>query len=107
MNGLEKAWSLHLAEQKAAGEISEWWYEPMSLRLAKGSTYKPDFMVVTATGFVEFHETKGFMREAANVRLKVAAEKFPQFVFRLIRRIAKKDGGGWNVVVIGKGLDDE
>lgn len=101
MNGLEKAWSLRLAEQKHAGEIVQWWFEPMSLRLAKGSSYKPDFMVVDADGLVEFHETKGFMREAANVRLKVAAEKFPQFVFKLVRRIPKKDGGGFSIKVVG------
>lgn len=104
MNGLEKAWSLVLEERKHAGEIVEWWFEPMSLRLAKGSSYKPDFMSVDADGYVEFHETKGHMREAAYVRLKVAAEKFPQFVFRLIRKRKKADGGGFDVQVVGPEL---
>lgn len=104
MNGLEKAWSLRLDEQLHAGEIAAWWFEPMSLRLAKGSMYKPDFMVIDADGLVEFHETKGFMREAAFVRLKVAAEKFPQFVFRLIKKRTKKNGGGFDVTVIGAEL---
>lgn len=90
-----------MEEQRHAGEIVRWYFEPMSLRLAKGSSYKPDFMVIDAEGLVEFHETKGFMREAANVRLKVAAEKFPEFVFRLIRKRTKKDGGGFDVQTVG------
>lgn len=105
MNGLEKAWSLRLEERKHSGEIQEWWFEPMSLRLAHGKAfYKPDFMVLMADGFVEFHETKGYMEIAANVRIKVAADKFPLFVFRLIRRKKKADGGGFDVCVIGPEL---
>ena len=105
MNGLEKAWSLHLQEQKHAGEIVEWWFEPMSIRLARPRCgYKPDFMVVTKDGFVEFHETKGHMEAAAFVRLKVAAEKFPQFVFRLIKKRLKRDGGGFSVEIVGPKL---
>lgn len=102
MNGLEKAWSLVLQERKHAGEIVEYWYEPMSLRLGRPRcSYKPDFMTVDNHGYVEFHECKGFMKEAANVRIKVAAEKFPQFVFRLVRKRSKKDGGGFDVKIIG------
>jgi hypothetical protein len=101
MNKLEAAWALELETRRIAGEISQWWYEPMSLRLAKGSHYKPDFMIVLADGLVEFHETKGYMQEAANVRLKVAAEKFPQFLFRLVKKKLVRDGGGFSVTVVG------
>lgn len=102
MNGLEKAWSLHLAEQKHAGLIVDWWFEPMSIRLGRPAcSYKPDFMVITSDGYVEFHETKGYMEAAANIRIKVAADKFPQFVFRLIRKKTKKQGGGFDVQVVG------
>lgn len=104
MNRLESAWDDHLAEELAGGRISAYWYEPVSLRLAKGAFYKPDFMVIDADGFVELHETKGFMQEAANVRIKVAADKFPQFVFRLIVKRKKKDGGGFDVTVVGPAL---
>ena len=51
-------------------------------------------MVLTADGVLEIHETKGFMQDDANVKLKVAACSFP-FVFRLVKRAAKKDGGDW------------
>ncbi|MCP4448261.1 MAG: DUF1064 domain-containing protein [Myxococcales bacterium] len=104
MNTLETAWSEHLAAELAAGNICAYWYEPISLRLAKLCNYKPDFMVIDAEGFVEIHETKGFMQEAANVRIKVAAEKFPQFVFKLIKARRKKDGGGYTVETIGPKL---
>jgi hypothetical protein len=66
-------------------------YEPMKLRLADGSYYTPDFGVLTRDCLFELHETKGFWREAAKVRIKVAAELFP-FKFIAIKR-AK--GGGW------------
>ena len=104
MNKLETEWDEHLAAELAAGRISAYWYEPVSLRLAKGASYKPDFMVIDADGYVELHETKGYMQEAANVRIKVAADKFPQFVFRLVKKRTKKDGGGFDVTVIGPKL---
>ena len=102
MNRLETDWAAILEARRIAGEIVKWWYEPVSMRLAaKGAWYKPDFMVIDSDGFVEFHETKGFMREAANVRLKVVADLYPHFLFRLIYRIPKKAGGGFNVTVVG------
>jgi len=50
---------------------------------------------VLPNGEVEFHETKGFMREAARVRLRVAAEMHP-FRFLLVKRA----GGEWSVVEV-------
>ncbi len=68
-------------------------FEPVSLRLGTGASYKPDFMVQLENGEVEFHEVKGFWREAARVRIKIAAHQFPMFRFIAVKR-AK--GGGWD-----------
>lgn len=84
MNGIESAYARRLELLKTAGEILDWSYEAISLRLADGSRYTPDFFV-TFQDRMECHETKGFMREAARVRLLVAAEKYWQFRFVLVR----------------------
>lgn len=84
MNGLESAYARQLEERKAAGYIDWYEFEPMRLKLADGTYYRPDFGVVR-NGRLEFHETKGHMREAARVRLNVAADKFP-FAFYLVRK---------------------
>lgn len=90
MNKLECAYASHLEALKLAGEVLWHRFEPMKLRLANGAYYKPDFGVKLRDGSFEFHETKGFWREAARVRIKVAAELFP-FKFIAITR----DGGNW------------
>ncbi|MFA7254136.1 MAG: DUF1064 domain-containing protein [Patescibacteria group bacterium] len=80
-NGLEQAYARRLEQLRAAGEVLWWRFEGLSLRLADGAHYKPDFAVQLADGTIELHETKGHWREAARVRIKVAAEQFP---FRLL-----------------------
>lgn len=82
-SGLERRYAAQLAAAKANGGIFDWAYEPESLVLAQGARYTPDFRVVLNDGVVEFHETKGYRREAAIVRLKVAARLHP-YIFRLV-----------------------
>ena len=84
MNGTERAYSLLLDSKVTAGNIAEWHYEALTLKLAYDTRYTPDFLVVLADGSVECHEVKGWMREDANVKIKVAAQMFP-FTFRLAR----------------------
>lgn len=91
MNGLEKAYAARLETLKQAGEVDWYEFEPMRLKLADDTYYRPDFGVMR-NGILEFHETKGHMREAARVRLNVAASKFP-FAFYLV----KKEGIGFKV----------
>lgn len=101
MNKLEADYAAHLDQLKAAGEIFHWDFEKVTLVIADGAKrvrYTPDFMVFRAPDAqIEFHETKGFFEEDAKVKLKVAASAYPRFVFKLVRKIAKKDGGGWSV----------
>ena len=96
MNKLESSYARHLEAMKSAGHVLWWKYEAVGLRLADRTFYHPDFMVMMADGTLEIHETKGFMQEDANVKLKVAACAFP-FVFKLVK---KHKGGAWDIRTI-------
>lgn len=81
MNRLEARFSMVLEAQRREGLILWWGFEAMKLRLAARTHYTPDFMVVTAEGEIVFYETKGFWRDDARVKIKVAAETYPFFRF--------------------------
>lgn len=95
MNGLEKSYAeTILTPRKLAGEIIEWWFEAITLKLADDCRYTPDFLVMLADHSLECHETKGFMRDDAQIKLKLAAQTFP-FRFLLCKKQTKKQGGQW------------
>ncbi len=77
MNKLETRYSLILDARKAAGEIVEYWFEAITLKLAPDCRYTVDFFVQLADGTFEAHETKGRWMDDARVKIKVAADKFP------------------------------
>lgn len=85
MNKTERAYADHLYALQLAGEILAYEFEGVKLRLAPGAFYTPDFFVVTPERF-ELHEVKGFWREAAKVRIKTAAAKYPHFKFLVVKR---------------------
>ena len=81
MNKLESRYAREVLDiRQMAGEILSWKYEAIKLRLAKRTYYTPDFMVFTLAG-LEIHETKGHWEDDARVKIKVAAEMFPEFKF--------------------------
>jgi hypothetical protein len=94
MNKLESQYAEHLESRRIAGEILWWSFEAMKFKLAPSTFYTPDFVVMMANGEIEVHESKGHWEDDARVKIKVAAEKFP-FRFVAARRLAKKNGGGW------------
>lgn len=94
MNKTERAYADHLERLKWEGSILWYAFEAMTLKLADDTRYTPDFLVMAATGQLEAHEVKGFWKDDARVKIKVAAEKFP-FRFIAVKVKAKKDGGGW------------
>ena len=98
-NKLETAYGQHLALLKRTGVIQDFRYEGMKLRLANKTFYTPDFMVITDE-HMEFHETKGWMCDDANVKLKVAATRFPWFRFILVT----KEGKSFNSKLISPEL---
>lgn len=81
MNGLETRYSLRLKDHVTRGFIQDWRFEAINLRLADNTFYRPDFLVIGRHGQIEFHETKGFWREDARVKIKVATALFPWFAF--------------------------
>lgn len=93
MNGLETQYAHFLEAERLAGRVHAWRFEPVGLRLAEGCTYNPDFLVILPDGAVEIHETKGRWEDDALVKIKVAAEMFPWFVFRAFQWVK----GAWVV----------
>ena len=85
MNKLEKSFAIGLEAKKRNGEILRWDYERVTLKLAHDTRYTPDFFVVERDGTISFYETKGFFRDDAKVKLKVAAASFP-FKFYLVEK---------------------
>ena len=81
MNSLEQQYALHLDLLQHAGEIAAWKFEPDKFRLAYRCYYTPDFKVTFPDGRVEYHEVKGYWREDARIKIKVAAAAFTQFQF--------------------------
>lgn len=98
MNSIEAEYARLLDARKASGEILDWKYEAIRLRIAFGNKpawFKPDFWIVYADGSQHAHETKGWWRDAARVRIKVAAGVYSWIKFVGVRKLKKKDGGGW------------
>ncbi|AKG19263.1 hypothetical protein AAX09_07620 [Moraxella bovoculi] len=96
MNKTETEYAQHLELLKRAGEILNFKFEPLKLSLAKNTTYTPDFMVINKNREIELHEVKGFWKDDARVKTKVAQATFPYFVFVGITKNPKSKGGGWN-----------
>lgn len=91
MNKTESAYAQTLDIQKRTGEIVDYKFEALKFRLAKKTFYTPDFFVVKHNGF-EIHEVKGFWRDDARVKIKVAAEMFRWFKFVAVT----KKKGSWS-----------
>jgi hypothetical protein len=104
-NRVETAYEEYLTLLKAAGEIQDFKYEGIKLRLADNTFYTPDFLVFAADGVVELHDTKGttkkanaagvkvpkaWVEEDAKLKIKVVAELFPFRTF-----IVWKSEGQW------------
>ena len=102
MNQTEKAYASDLTVNP---DVYRWWHEPFSLRLSSPDSgqparYTPDFLVLMTDGttFVDdIKASKGFDDKASIVRAKCAAELFPLWVFRLVYKRRKRDGGGFEI----------
>lgn len=104
MNRTEAKYAMLLEARRQAGEICFWRYEQVKFRLADKTWYTPDFYIMLADGTIEIHETKGFMQDDANVKIKTVAELFPELLFVLV----KWEKGGWTFKKYRrKELDDE
>ena len=104
-NKNEAAYEVYLDSLKGSGSIVDYWFEPFSLRLSEAETgqplrYTPDFMVLAESGIVYVDDIKAaktkngvaFDDPEAIIRIKAAADRYPLFVFRLVRPDRQ---GGW------------
>lgn len=81
MNGTEAEYAATFLTKKLHG------FEEITLRIGDDCRYTPDFWVLADDDVLEFHEVKGFWRDDAKVKIRVAAEKYPQFRFLAWRRV--------------------
>lgn len=86
MNKTERAFYAALGLRAQAGEIDWWAFEPLKLRLADKTFYTPDFLVMEPDGRLVFYEVKGFWRDDARVKIKVAASMYWMFRFVSVKK---------------------
>lgn len=86
MNATERAFAAYLEAQKRSGDIRLWRFGRFTLKLADDTRYTPDFYVLENSGAVTLYEVKGFFRDDAKVKLKVAATDFPEFRWKLVQK---------------------
>lgn len=74
-------------------------YESVKLRLADRTWYTPDFFVWLDDGLVHVYEVKGSWKapnqQKSRVKLKVAADLFPEFKF--FAAVPNRETGGWDI----------
>lgn len=94
MNKTEQAFFEYL--QHNIGRTFSVMAQCVTLRLANGVRYCPDF-IVKGDNFAHAYEVKGFMRDDAAVKLKVAASLYPWIKFHLV---TKRKCGGWDILEV-------
>ena len=86
-----------LYAQHLDGLHRRWVYEGVTFKLADGLRYTPDF-VVLADERPEFHEVKGFWRDDAKAKFKVARTLYHYMgAWRIVTAKRLRDGGGFEV----------
>ena len=76
--------------------------QSITLRIANGCRYTPDFVVAYHCPMREqvelvAYEVKGFMRDDAAVKIKVAATAFPWIAFHLVTKLPGGGAAGWSI----------
>ena len=98
MNKTEARYALYLDALKSAGEVLDWKFESIKLRLASRAWLTVDFVVWLADGTVELHEVKGrkgkryFATEDGKLKIKFAAKEYSRWVVAIVW---PGQGGGW------------
>ena len=79
MNNTEARYAQQLDMRILTGDVVRYEFEKLKFKLAPKTFYTPDFYVVTPE-CIEIHEVKGGLwMDDARVKIKVAAEMFPEF----------------------------
>ncbi len=101
MNSAESKYAAMLDGLVAVGDVAWWRFEPFSLRLTEcqhgqPARYTPDFLVLMPDGVTfldDLKNSKGFDDPASLVRIKVAADQYSLWRFRIVR----PSGGAYEV----------
>ena len=96
MNKTEARYAAELDFMKREGTVVDWRFEAIKFRLAKKCFYAPDFFVRCADGVIRFVEIKGFLRDDAAIKFKLAREQnqwAEWYMFRYVK-------GNWEPVNI-------
>ncbi len=112
-NKLEEQYEGILSGRKLVGEILDYKFESITLKLADGVRYTPDFMVLMPDMEIQMHEvkagmavkrdgvatgeTKAMSEDASRIKIKIAAKEFP---FRFILAYCRK--GQWFYDEVGE-----
>lgn len=81
---LERKFAAFLPWLQSKGDFHRWAHEPMKLKLAPNTFYTPDFASFThiqGMAMVTLYEVKGYWRDDARVKFKIAANMYPEFLF--------------------------
>lgn len=92
MNRTEESYAAILEARKQAGEIIEWHFEAITLKLADNCRHTLDFTIFHTDGSFEFVNVKGGgpINETSAVKARMAAEKFWMFRFSMEQKLSKK-----------------
>lgn len=90
MNKTETAFAQRLEARRRTGQIASWDFEAITFKLGHDCRYTPDFMVRELDDTLTFHETKGFMRDDALVKLRTFAKQY-----RFPIHVWKRKQGQW------------
>ncbi len=98
-NGMNKTEAAFFEDQIVGNEkIVKWYFERVRLVLGKACTYTPDFLCLMRTGELVAYEVKGWWRDDARVKFKVAADAFPWIRFIAVQQRKKSEwaaSGRW------------
>lgn len=86
MNKLEAAYASSLEMDRLRGVILWWAFEPVKLKLGKLCTYTPDFLVMRRDGGLECHEVKGFWKDDARAKIRMASALYPFLFIGIMRK---------------------
>lgn len=85
LNKLERDFWGRLQEAKQSGVYDEAYSHQLKLKVIGNHWYYPDFHA-SHLSINTIYETKGWMREDAELKLVAAAERYPCFIWVLVRR---------------------
>ena len=88
----EREW---IRPRYAIGEVENWGFERIKLRLGKATWYEVDFDIVT-TEAILMVDVKGYWHEDARVKIKAAAQTFPFYLF-VGATEPNGEGNGWEL----------